>query len=196
MVADEAYLPSARFDQIAELEAISVRDGLELTQLNSADGQAIVDMLEHNPEIAQRVTFAARISQEGYANQLRETQQDPTKIRYGIRLEGRLVGVLSFWQEDDFMGQVPDEDSYGFGFFRDARVHEKGVVTTSVAALMERASEVLPVKHFVAFCEDDNTSSQAVLRRLGFERTDEVYGEPENGWQERKYRKKVMSRAD
>lgn len=49
----------------------------------------------------------------------------------------------------------------------------------------------LRVNQFIAFSEDRNHKSIAVLTKLGFKPTDETLPEPKKGWIERKYIKSV-----
>ena len=58
---------------------------------------------------------------------------------------------------------------------------------------MDTVAKNLRVNQFIAFCEDSNHESIAVLTRLGFKPTAETFTEPDNGWIERKYTKPVAA---
>ncbi len=177
---------------IAALQRVAVREGVELTPLVADDAAPLLEIITRDPSIGSRVTFAALvIDEKAFYEQLAIIAEDPELIRYGIRENGRLVGVISFWKDPGFFGQTPEPDGYGFGFFLDKTARGRGLISQSVEALMSRAKQVLPVGVFIAFCEDDNEASKAVLSRTGFTPTDEMYGEPTHGWQERKYLARV-----
>ena len=178
--------------EIPGFEQINVNDTVTLRPLTEADGINLLSILSKDPLIRDRVSFAANINSiDQYQDQLNKVAEDPGLIRYGIHEEDELVGLVSFWRDDGFFGQTPEQDGYGFGFFIDPDARGRGLITTSVEAVMARAEASLHVGRFMAFCEDDNTASQAVLGRLGFQPTGDVFGEPSNGWQERKYIREV-----
>ncbi len=178
--------------KVPELQEIVVRDGLLLSPLRPEDQEAILDILDRDPEIRDRVGFAAKVdSPESYAEQLDEIAADPGLIRYAVREEGSVVGLMSFWRDEGFFGEQPEPDSYGFGGFLDKEARGRGIVQESLRVVIDLAKEHLVVGNLMAFCEDDNVKSMAALRAAGFEPTDEVYGEPNQGWQERKWRMKI-----
>ena len=52
---------------------------------------------------------------------------------------------------------------------------------------MDVAEKKLGATSFIAFCETDNTASEAALRKAGFEKTDQTWHDSEHGWVEQKY---------
>ncbi len=184
--------PPIDLHEVSELQEIKVRDGLLLSPLQGDDQEAILDILDRNPEIRERVGFAAKVdSPESYYEQLDAIANDPGLIRYAIREDGSVVGLLSFWQDEGFFGQEPEPNGYGFGFFLDEKARGRGIVRSSLRAVIDRAKDSLAIGSLLAFCEDDNAKSIAALKAIGLEPTDEVYGEPSQGWQERKYRMEI-----
>lgn len=94
--------------------------------------------------------------------------------------------MVSLWRDDGFWGNTHLND-YGFGYFLDPKERGNGLITQSVQRLIQIVSSNLRVRQFIAFCEDDNYKSAAVLARLSFQPTDEVLSAPDTDWQERKY---------
>ena len=174
---------------IVALQKIVVRDGLILRPLEVGDSKQLLAILARDPGIRQRVTVASRLVDTSTIEQeIAQIAADEGLIRYVIVQGETVIGLISLWRDEGFFGQAPEQGGYGFGFFLDPLARGKGVVTVSLQALMTTCKAVLPVRVFMAFCEDDNPRSSAVLVKLGFELTNEVYGEPTAGWQERKYR--------
>ena len=98
------------------------------------------------------------------------------------------VGLVSLWRDVGSPFDAPDNpDDYGFGYFLDPTKRGKGIVTDALKCIMEVAANNLHINKFVAFCEDDNADSIAVLAKLGFQPTDGVLTEQCSGWSERKY---------
>lgn len=173
---------------VAGLQSIHVRDGLYLRPLEPEDGEQILRILEQDPTIRERVTFAARVfSLDDYLDQLHIIAADPGLIRYAIISDNTIVGLVSLWRDKGFFGQTAEPDGYGFGYFLSPDARGKGIITQSVASIMKVLQSSLRVKKFIAFSEDDNDESKAVLLRLGFEPKDELLKEPTHGWFERKY---------
>jgi len=186
--AIDCELTGADLRDIAALHEVWVREHVLLRPLRKTDGPALLAILENDPTIRKRVGFAATVnSQADYLAQLKAIAADPGLIRYGIHERGRLVGMVSLWRDEGFFGQEPERGGYGFGFFLDETARGRGLMTNSVAALMNCVEANVKVRMFLAFCEDDNQASKAVLAKLGFSSTDEVFGESSHGWKERKY---------
>lgn len=181
--------------EVDALQEIAVRGGLFLRPLAASDSEQLLAILDRDPDIRERVTVAKRLhDQHDIEREVEAIADDDGLIRYVIVENGVVIGLISLWRDDGFFGQAPEPDGYGFGYFLDPLARGRGVITTSLQVLMNTLQAALPVRVFMAFCEDDNQESSIVLMKLGFERTDEVYGEPNTGWQERKYRRET-SRA-
>ncbi len=181
-----------RLHDITALHEITVRAGLVMRPLELSDGEQLLKVLDHDPAIRKRASVAARLHSLGdVEREVAAIAADDGLIRYAVHSDDEVVGLISLWRDDGFFGQQPEVDSYGFGYFLDPNSRGQGIITASLKSIMDTVRDVLPVRSFIAFCEDDNPESFAVLTRLGFERTDEVYGEPNTGWQERKYRRVV-----
>jgi RimJ/RimL family protein N-acetyltransferase len=171
------------------LQQIEVRDSVMLRPLTIEDAPNMLSVIESDPTIRERVSVAAKFRSEAdVALEIDRIAHDPQTIRYTILLGGIVVGLVSFWKDPGYFGQTPESDGYGFGYFLDPAYRGEGIITDSMKAIMKIALNNLRVQSFVAFTEDNNQESRALLQKLGFEPTDEVYGEPDNGWPERKHK--------
>lgn len=161
--------------------------------LQSEDATDLLTVLEKDPSIRQRVTVAERMGNPNdVVREVQAYQSDPEGlIRYAVLCDEKCVGLVSFWKDHGYFGQDFEPDSYGFGYFIDPSLRGKGLITDAVRAIMTRAPEVIGVRRFIAFCEDDNVASSKVLLKLGFKKTNETFTEPKNGWVERMYVKEL-----
>lgn len=176
-----------------ELRKVLVREGCYLRPLEVEDAEEILRILDDDPAIRDRVTVASRMHTiDDVAREVKTYKTDNEGlIRYAIIFDDHCVGLVSLWRDSGFFGQPLDPDAYGFGYFIDPAMRGKGVVTAAVESLMKQAERLLRVKQFIAYCEDDNLASIAILHKLGFQATDETFSEPNQGWTERKYVKTV-----
>lgn len=170
------------------LQFVHVAPGVMLRNLKPSDADELLAILDKDPSVRERVTVASRLhSAKDVQTEVDRIAADPWLIRYVIIADDKIVGLISLWKDDGFFGQIPEKNGYGFGYFLDPTMRGKGLMTKSIRKLMETTLIALVVDTFVAYCEDDNSQSIAVLNKLGFRPTNEVYGEPTKGWQERKY---------
>ncbi len=175
---------------IEVLQRIDVREGLTLRPMRVEDASRLLEILESDPSIRERVTVASRIhTEEDVVREVDFMESEPGLIRYVIADDaGLCVGLVSFWLDPGFFGQEPLPNTYGFGYFLDPAQRGKSIVTDSVKNLIKIASESVPgIEGFTAFCEDGNAESVSVLTSLGFVPTGITYSEPVNGWEERQY---------
>ncbi len=194
----EQYLPEltepVSLHGIAGLENIPVRAGIELRPLMVSDAQRILEILDTDPTIRERVSVASKMhSPEDVAEQVETYQNDEHLIRYAIVQDNSPIGLVSFWRDVDNSFDAPDApDDYGFGYFLDPANRGSGIVTDAVKSIMDRAIEVMHVNQFIAYCEDNNPGSIAVLTKVGFHPTDTVLEEQTTGWVERKYVREIL----
>lgn len=180
--------------EIGHLQEIAVREGVHLEPLASRHAVSLLAVLNKDVSIRHRVSVAARLhSVTDVEAEIQAIAKDPSLLRYVIAVDSKVVGMVSFWRDEGFFGQPPEPNGYGFGFFLDPDWRGKGLIGSAVRMLMQEARTVLDVDCFLAFCEDDNMASIAVIKGLGFVATDERYGEPVTGWQERKYKLVIPS---
>lgn len=187
---DEFYKPNQPKDlhSVAALQEVEVRENITLHPLTESHASQLLAILDSDPEIRNRVYVASHLHEvEDVAKEIEESEKDPGLIRYTILDGENPIGLVSLWRDDGFFGTPPNHDDYGFGYFLDPNERGKGIVTDTVTALMDAVQQNLYVRQFVAFCEDDNAESVAVLRVLGFEKNGEAYPEPTHGWIEYKY---------
>jgi RimJ/RimL family protein N-acetyltransferase len=176
---------------IPSLQAVDVYEDILLRPLEQSHASRVLEILDADESIRERVTVASRMhTQEDVAKEIVLYKNDTGLIRYVLLRDSDPVGMISLWRDDGFWGEK-NLDDYGFGYFLDPHERGKGLITKAVQKLMEVVSQNLYVRQFVAFSEDTNTGSVAVLKKLGFQPTSQTLTEPTNGWIERKYIKPV-----
>ena len=177
---------------ISALQEIKLSDGVKLRPLIQSDDARILEVLKADSSIRDRVSVASRLhTVKDITKEIEQYRKDAGLIRYVLLKEDNPIGLVSLWRDDGLFGEPPHLDDYGFGYFLDPNERGKGLTTRAVQSLMDAVVENLKVNQFVAFCEDNNKESVSVLLRLGFEPTDTLFPEPDNGWMERKYIKKL-----
>ncbi len=182
---------------IPALQEIQIRGrDLSLRPLQESDAVRILEILDADPEIRRRVAVASKMSSyEDVLAQIEIARQDREMIRYGIFDGDNLIGLISIWRDDGSAvdGALPQPDDYGFGYFLDPNCRGKGIVTAAMSELMETAAQNFYVRQFIAYCEQDNPASIAILKKLGFRPTGQIHDEKNNGWREEKYVKPVAN---
>lgn len=178
---------------ISELKDIYVREGISLRPLENSVATRILEILDDDPDIRKRVAVAKTIyTKEDVSKEVESSQSDPDLIRYSVIKNDRCIGLVSFWRLGDYIGKnSPEPYTFGFGYFLDPAERGNGIISSALLALMKVVRIVLQPKNFIAFCEDDNPASIAVLQKCGFTATDEIVYFPEVDWHERKYIIKV-----
>jgi RimJ/RimL family protein N-acetyltransferase len=182
----------ANLHDIEALQSVPVDDDTILRPLRSNDGPDFLAIMEADPNIRLRVSFAAGIkNQADFLRELAAIAEDPGLIRYAItKRDDRCIGAVSLWR-NTWEGERPNDNAYGFGYFIDPSERGKGTVSRSVDRLMTVVQTELPVEEFMANCEDDNNDSINVLKGLGFLATDFTWVLDDLGWVERQYVKPV-----
>lgn len=176
---------------IPALQEIHIRDDIKLRPLQNSDAGSLLELLKADTSIRDKVTVASRFhTPDDVEAEVKRSNEDSGLIRYTLLKEDNVIGLVSLWRDEGYFGTPPQPDDYGFGYFLDPKERGKGLVTNSVQNLMYTVAKSLHVNQFVAFCEDNNTESIAVLTKLGFKPTEEVFPEPTHGWTERKYVKR------
>ncbi len=182
---------SINLHTITALQHIDVGDGISLVPLRQKHSQAILDILNKDSQIREFVYVASRIhTARDVSDEIRRIKKDSGLIRYVILKNNNVVGLVSLWRDDGFWNEH-NLDDYGFGYFLTPEERGKGIVQKSVNRIIRITSESVPINRFVAICEDENVSSVAVLRKLGFRATDDVKSNPHNGRPGRKYEKRT-----
>lgn len=177
---------------VAALQSVAVREGVTLRPMQDEDAEALLAILEADPGIRERVAVAAKMmDEESVRAEVEDYQADTGLIRYVVEEDNKVTGLVSLWRDEGYFGQQPRPHAYGFGYFQHPDFRGRGVVSDSVRALMDTAQENFRVDSFIAFCEEDNAPSIAVLEKLGFESNGIAYDVPGHGWIECMYEKKV-----
>lgn len=177
---------------ISQLQEVYIREGIKLRPLVSSDSMRLLEILAEDSSIRAKVTVASRFhTNEDIEAEIEHYRKDAGLIRYVLLKDKNPIGLVSFWRDEGYFGTPPNLDDYGFGYFLDPNERGKGLITNAIQNLMNTAIKNLHVNQFVAFCEDNNDESIAVLTKLGFKPTDKTFPEPNKGWMERKYIKKL-----
>lgn len=135
--------------------------GLVLRELTEADADEYDAMLDRNREHIGRYgdhQDERRASRRGVCGYLEDTLDQ--NIRYGIRLEGSLIGRV------DLNPVAPPQ--YSIGYWLDEWHTGRGYTTAACAALIDYASTDLGATDIFAGVAHGNDESSAVLERLGF----------------------------
>ncbi len=189
------FSPSGVADLLAvpELQQVEVRPGVALRHLRQDDAPALLTILQEDPSIRQRVGVAAAMnSPAGVADVVRHYSQELGLIRFALVEQGVCCGLVSVWADTGYFGEPAMPQTYGFGFFLAPHARGRGLISDSLLAVMEVVAAALPVQRFIAYCEDDNLPSQAVLHRVGLLPTERTYSEPNHGWTERLYQRRSV----
>ena len=177
---------------IPPLQEIIIRGDIRLRPLTVGDGLIILKILDSDLSIRERVTVASRLHSEGdVRKEVEKYQADPGLIRYALLENSNPLGLVSLWRDSGCFGDIIDQNAYGFGYFLDPQQRGKGLITSAIQTLIEVVASSLTVSQFIAFSEDDNTASTTILTKLGFEFTSQTFPEPNHGWLERKYVKRL-----
>ncbi|TAK88834.1 N-acetyltransferase [Patescibacteria group bacterium] len=172
--------------QIPALQKVQVQDDVYLRLVQESDAKRTIEILEADPSIRDRVTVASKMLNEAdVVNEIRRGQSKPDILRYTLVQQDNMVGWVNLWQDNGYMSGTPNPTVIGFGYFLDPSMRGRGLVTASIQALMQMAQTSMEITEFVAFCEDSNAPSVKILKKLGFNSTDDTFEEPRNGWVER-----------
>lgn len=172
---------------------VAVRDNVFLRPVEARDAPELLAILDADPAIRERVGVAARLySVSDVETLLREESADTDILRYVICEHDKVVGMVNFWRAGDYFDGKADPEDYGFGYFLAPSARGRGLVTDSLRTLMDIAVKSLPVKRFIAFCEQNNDASGIVLQKAGFGKTDVKWRDSEHGWIEQKYIKQIV----
>ena len=183
---------SKNLHDIKELQHVSVREGVFLRPMKDEDAEVLLGILDQDQSIRDRVGVAAKLKpEEDVRDEVQDMLKDDGLIRYVVVEDDLVVGLVSLWRDSGYFGQKADPDAYGFGYFLAVEARGRGLVTDSLMALMQVASDNLKISQFLAFCEADNQSSGAVLEKVGFRATSIAYTDPSNGWVEQRYEKNL-----
>lgn len=172
---------------VEAFKQISIEDDISLVPLAQSHAEQILKILEKDKTIREKVKVASLMHNfEDVAAEIKRYKSYTGLIRYVLIKDKNPVGMISLWRDDGFWG-VENLDDYGFGYFLDPDERGQGLITRAIDRLMDVVAENLYVHQFVVFCEDHNKQSIALLKKLGFEPTDQTFPEPDKGWIERKY---------
>jgi len=178
---------------IPELQRVPVRVGIVLRPLDTNDATRILEILDADPNIRDRVSVASKMhTEKDVSEQVAAYRNDEHTFRYAITENDKVIGLVSFWRDIDNPFDAPDNpNDYGFGYFLSPNKRGNGIISEAVQQVMDTAVECLNVENFIAYCEKDNADSISVLTKLGFHLTDIELTEQNYGWIEYKYIKEV-----
>lgn len=166
---------------------MTVRPGLELRRLTHADAGAVLQILDEDPGIRDRVKVVAEATTVDDVRDIADTRDaSPSSVHFVI-LHDDVVGFLSLWRAGEHFGDLPvDPDSFGFGYFLAPSARGRGIISAVLRTVMETTSQYVTVPSFIAFCEDDNPASSRNLERAGLQPTPIAFTNG-RGWRERLY---------
>lgn len=180
--------------EIPGLQTIHVRENLLLRPMEERDAPAIVALGEADPKIRKLVLVMAHLTtEEAVRQEVAKYKKDPGLIRYVPVENGEVVGLESLWRDEGFFGQPVRPYAYGFGYCLHPEARGQGIATASLEALERAVRSALRVDTVMAFCEDENPGSIAVLSRRGLTPTEEQYPDSTLGKTVRLYVKKVAN---
>jgi ribosomal-protein-serine acetyltransferase len=138
------------------------RIGLELRELGPEDAAEYHALVQHNvAHLTKLGDYGDEVAAGAADVAERFAQRTEVPVRFGVRLEQRLVGRVDL---------VPvDPPRYGLGYWLGEDVTGRGLATEAVAALLRYAGTELGATDVFAGVTRGNAPSEALLRRLGFE---------------------------
>jgi len=189
---DKSPKTHQRLIDVDVLKRIDVSDDLSLQLLDRSDAVAVLSAIGTDPAIRERVYVASLMNTpEDVEKQVADMHDDGELLRYVIRDHDEIIGMVNFWRAGDFFGALVAPDVCGIGYFLVPSARGRGILTDVIKMFLGVVQRNIPVPEFIAFCEDDNLSSSAVLERVGFLATDETIDFSKLGVEERKYVMKV-----
>lgn len=136
--------------------------GLVLRALTLEDADAYYDLLDRNRLHLSRLGDYQEEKNATRAWVREHLGQDPgPDLRYGIRLDGELIGRVDLI--------AVDPPRYGTGYWLDEARTGAGRATAACRALFDHAARALGATDVFAGVTHGNDRSAALLRRLGFE---------------------------
>lgn len=145
-----------RISESLELRQISEDDAHELTELidrNRAYLKQWLPWLDNSTDIHDTARFIGRSLEQAW---------DENGLTFGIICKGSLAGVLGQHYLDCLNRRTE------LGYWLDAGRQGHGIVTRSVARLVEYAFVEQNCHRIIIHCAVGNTKSRAIPERLGF----------------------------
>lgn len=166
--------------------------GLVLRRLQIEDAGRVFEILRSDSDISKYyVTWTAGIKTEKDVEERISKFVKSNAARYGIFLEGNLVGYIGIWKVED----NSHKDEYDIGYFCDPKFRGRGIVSRATSTMIAAATEHIKVSSFALYIADRNKASQAVAKKLGFRRTEEAIVDEILNIEERRY-ERVLPPAD
>lgn len=174
-------------DGLMPLET-AVSDVCSLRVLRPDDAERIFEILQVDGDISTKyVTWlAGATSAEDIAERTADFNSRKA-LRYAIVADGVLVGYVGAWQHHF----DPESAEYDLGYFCDPQHRGQGLVTAATNHLMDLLVRHMNARSFALYINDENTGSQAVAKKLGYTRTEEVETDKTLGIDERRWEKKI-----
>ncbi len=171
-------------------KVIAATHGVVLRRLQPEDADRIHEILQSDLDISKcYVTWTAGArSKEDIKLRINGFIKS-SAARYGIFLEGKLIGYIGAWK----VANNSHKDEYDIGYFCDPEFRGQGIVTNATNTLMAAATQNVKVSSFALYIADKNQASQAVAIKLGFSRTDETIFDDILKIEERRYERILPS---
>jgi ribosomal-protein-serine acetyltransferase len=145
---------------------IQVNEDIQLHLLEERHVEYYFALIERNKEYLQK--WIAVEAYEGSVETLRAYVKQ--RLIHFVNGEGYHLGI---WYQDALVGLLDyrldsRRNSVELGYWLDAAMQGKGVVTLVCRTMVQHAFEEHQVHKVVISCATDNTRSRAVAERLGF----------------------------
>lgn len=147
-----------RIDEEIELALLQEQDAAELFAVvdrNRAHLRRFLGWLDYN---------RSEEDSRQFIRQQQELFERGESVTFAVRVQEMLVGLVGLQQIDSL------NRSASIGYWIDAECEGRGIMTRSVEALLDYGREKLELHRFQIFCAVENTRSQKIPVRLGFER--------------------------
>lgn len=137
-----------------------------LRPLEEADADELHALIERNrAQLARWLAWAQEPTPEqtlDYIHRATTKESEASGLRRAILAEQRIVGVVDF-RQIDWANRCAE-----IGYWLDESHHGRGIMTSAVAALVDRAFDSLHLNRLEIRTDVENTPSRAVAERLGF----------------------------
>lgn len=180
--------PEQQKEDFMPLETV-VDNRCTLRILQPDDATRIYEILDADDLISTKyITWVAGArSVEEIAARITEFDSQTT-LGYGIFVEDRLAGYIGAHQHE----YDTTSTEYDIGYFCDPAYRGQGLTPASTEHLMDLLVTHRAAESFALYIYDGNEPSQAVAKKLGFTRMDEVVTDEILGVDERRWEKTVQ----
>lgn len=165
-----------------------VNDTCSLRVLRPDDAERIFEILQADGDISTKyVTWVAGAESADDITQRIAEFNLRRALRYAIIVDDKVVGYVGAWQHHF----DPESAEYDLGYFCDPQYRGQGLVAASAGHMMDLLVRHTNAQSFALYINDQNTGSQAIAKKLGYTRTEEVETDKILSVDERRWEKKI-----